>query len=128
MRGKVVPFIVPISSRGITPAYAGKRWQQTESPGFVKDHPRICGEKPKTDKHALVIKGSPPHMRGKADGPARQGRRLGITPAYAGKSDLDDGESSDVLGSPPHMRGKGLVAVVPCVVTGITPAYAGKRQ
>ena len=72
----------------------------------------------------------------------------GITPAYAGKSELGFfgvlkvkdhpricGEKGTsvmsticVLGSPPHMRGKGSQAVEGPAQTGITPAYAGKRN
>ena len=51
---------------------------------------------------------------------------IGITPAYAGKSepfvvvDVDEG------GSPPHMRGKGRQCNKRFCNHRITPAYAGK--
>ena len=71
----------------------------------------------------------------------------GITPAYAGKSALDDlmqylrgdhprvcGEkaafvvgSHSGIGSPPRMRGKACIAWPHSLVFRITPAYAGKR-
>ena len=72
---------------------------------------------------------------------------MGITPAYAGKSDpllpaaalggdhprvcgekfLPPGGVRDVLGSPPRMRGKEYKSELLDTCTGITPAYAGKR-
>ena len=85
-------------------------------------------------------------MRGKDTQTVEQARRVGITPAYAGKSDfvLLSGCSSwdhprvcgeklffvgGVIfqpGSPPRMRGKACAGVVAGVVIRITPAYAGK--
>ena len=71
---------------------------------------------------------------------------MGITPAYAGKSNSHTmrlhstwdhprvcGEKKreiaagrDVAGSPPRMRGKVLPVFHTARITGITPAYAGK--
>ena len=95
----------------------------------------------------LLLRGSPPRMRGKdlpcvfVIGPA------GITPAYAGKratSQATRSRSQDhprvcgekekrrsgsawSLGSPPRMRGKAQQLLPPLMQIGITPAYAGKR-
>ena len=86
-------------------------------------------------------------MRGKGQRRQLPHRRIGITPAYAGKrirwNWMGDGrrdhpricgekfhgvERRNVLqGSPPHMRGKDMVGNTGLVVLGITPAYAGKR-
>ncbi len=85
-------------------------------------------------------------MRGKAIEQVRVLQDLGITPAYAGKSQyltfgvplLEDHprlcgekrvhppEDFRQMGSPPPMRGKGefVMPVISC--KGITPAYAGK--
>ena len=75
----------------ITPAYAGKSC----GTGFVRnaerDHPRLCGEKtpviasPMEDA-SFESAGSPPPMRGKVIFRKVMRLRLGITPAYAGKS------------------------------------------
>ena len=90
------------------------------------DHPRTCGEKSISITSSVLTGGSPPHMRGKEIVAADPLRRVGITPAHAGKSNIGDamdnttedhprtcGEKGDkvkhcfhVLGSPPHMRGK----------------------
>ena len=51
----------------ITPAYAGKsRCHKKEARGS-RDHPRLCGEKAKTEHLHLHQTGSPPPMRGKDD-------------------------------------------------------------
>ena len=85
-------------------------------------------------------------MRGKPKGDQENARIRGITPAYAGKTDLtgdgDDaardhprvcGENSSATtarkgaaGSPPRMRGKHIESAEGAALDGITPAYAGK--
>ena len=89
----------------------------------------------------------PPHMRGKAKMICDTARRVGITPAYAGKRFLSFlpavrpmdhpricGEKAPpsyfaryLVGSPPRMRGKAISKAVEELGGGITPAYAGKR-
>ena len=86
-------------------------------------------------------------MRGKVAGIAALIAIFGITPAYAGKSQIDVfqlfrsedhprlcGEKSrwanrkrEVWGSPPPMRGKVADKALSTATLGITPAYAGKR-
>ncbi len=88
VRGKVVKDFANAISLGITPACAGKSttiiWDKKDD----KDHPRVCGEKLKTQMCRFVMKGSPPRVRGKVslcDGMSC-GQR--ITPACAGKSSI----------------------------------------
>ena len=146
MRGKAAKCSSTCPALGITPAYAGKRTKSSRCPPRMWDHPRVCGEKNLCILRRVEIPGSPPRMRGKAAGPARQGRRLGITPAYAGKSIRSSargrtrwdhprvcGEKcmcgwyvSAFVGSPPRMRGKAPPDAVRILCGGITPAYAGK--
>ena len=146
MRGKVVRIVNLSHVQGITPAYAGKRTKQKNSAVMPRDHPRVCGEKVAGSYAALLMIGSPPRMRGKASSSSRPARYPGITPAYAGKSQLIKptravsgdhprvcGEKSytaytdnPAVGSPPRMRGKVNFFGVRAVVVGITPAYAGK--
>ena len=87
MRGKA---LVPVQTSlvlGITPAYAGKSViMQYDHRGRV-DHPRLCGEKYLLLWRKLHRSGSPPPMRGKESRTSGRLRTLGITPAYAGKSD-----------------------------------------
>ena len=92
--------------------------------------------------------GSPPHTRGKADFSVEHVLESRITPAHAGKSDLQylflchgqdhprtRGEKADrpctcalCRGSPPHTRGKAVRQSAGQAVLGITPAHAGKRK
>ena len=87
-------------------------------------------------------------MRGKAVSGAELTIPVGITPAYAGKSnsqkivELRRGDHPRVcgeksfgfirdnveMGSPPRMRGKGILDRASGAKTWITPAYAGKRR
>ena len=65
MRGKAVRHAVSVADHGITPAYAGKRFDAITVPDEDGDHPRLCGEKGKIDETVQRIMGSPPPMRGK---------------------------------------------------------------
>ena len=146
MRGKVVLRCSILICVGITPAYAGKRFEVETIIRCDKDHPRLCGEKSSSSFRSATPKGSPPPMRGKV---LRAGECLaivGITPAYAGKRIFPFrrsgiyrdhprlcGEKHDVwdemeltAGSPPPMRGKAENACVTDEGNRITPAYAGK--
>ena len=147
MRGKVMRKEILRIIHGITPAYAGKREGPKNAQSKVGDHPRVCGEKciPLTRGHGR--QGSPPRMRGKGVKQSNSRIRMGITPAYAGKSCIYRsttsiswdhprvcGEKSFKTstscwskGSPPRMRGKGIQPCNQWVRVGITPAYAGKR-
>ena len=74
------------SVHGITPAYAGKRKVCDGSRHETRDHPRVCGEKIISMLKASFGAGSPPRMRGKGIVDAGKRCGVGITPAYAGKS------------------------------------------
>ena len=87
-------------------------------------------------------------MRGKEGAQSQGGRKLRITPAYAGKSSARSqfrmnpkdhprvcGEKREILksggvkkGSPPRMRGKDICTMDDEDGVRITPAYAGKRD
>ena len=59
MRGKDSGCRLKRRSAGITPAYAGKRLVFTTVFGGVKDHPRLCGEKPRLRRRSRGGVGSP---------------------------------------------------------------------
>ena len=86
MRGKAQDITLDCGKFRITPAYAGKRHDQRETNARHRDHPRICGEKLNKAKRKEAKKGSPPHMRGKVSCFVVYAWYMGITPAYAGKS------------------------------------------
>ena len=65
MRGKAFQtssFIPPVR---IPPAYAGKRQKNFTKSCWVRDPPRLCGEKGMEKKLHICFMGSPPPMRGK---------------------------------------------------------------
>ena len=126
MRGKDAAQFFNQSLFRITPAYAGKSHQLHKLFKLHRDHPRLCGEKLELYVDLFHDKGSPPPMRGKVIKIIQTSCSWRITPAYAGKSLLEQeiydtntdhprlcGEKSltvdktpFVLGSPPPMRGK----------------------
>ena len=85
VRGKVQLRNGKQTSRGITPAYAGKRWTVAGTVAARWDHPRVCGEKASLMLASDAELGSPPRMRGKVREIKTGKSRRGITPAYAGK-------------------------------------------
>ena len=86
MRGKGQPQQFSEYCKGITPAYAGKRFPEKSRQTTVRDHPRLCGEKEFPRNFKSWITGSPPPMRGKAFPHKAYVPAARITPAYAGKS------------------------------------------
>ena len=106
----------------------------------------MCGEKRKSFSDSPGGLGSPPRVRGKGLISGVTSRRVGITPACAGKRSSFQPKSActrdhprvcgeknrgnylkeEKMGSPPRVRGKatGICRMSPPV--GITPACAGK--
>ena len=112
---------------------------------------RVCrysdARPPRKTDGVLLESEIPPRMRGKISRVRDDLARVGITPAYAGKSRAkkavaavrrdhprvcgekpsQKGCGSCPAGSPPHMRGKAHILYCSLVCSRITPAYAGKR-
>ena len=53
---------------------------------LIQDHPRRCGENKEAQAIKVLCTGSPPQVRGKQNGKAKDRDRLRITPAGAGKT------------------------------------------
>ena len=146
VRGKGTAPINVTSIRGITPACAGKSLIRPYSVKSSRDHPRVCGEKPKEPVVESYSAGSPPRVRGKVAVLVALRRHLGITPACAGKRQVGSqitGENWDHprvcgeksrstclgncrVGSPPRVRGKAVELWAKQQGFRITPACAGK--
>ena len=86
VRGKVRHARIDCARFGITPACAGKRSIPGKSGRSKRDHPRVCGEKPKKPEQFSTNEGSPPRVRGKGNCIYFCLSYIGITPACAGKS------------------------------------------
>ena len=110
----------------ITPAYAGKRPEDSQRSGSHWDHPRVCGEKYVCGSAGAIITGSPPRMRGKDNRTMFSGSTYGITPAYAGKRASDPGAASGSWDHPRVCGEKYLTTGKRVGGCRITPAYAGK--
>ena len=126
VRGKLCSqYVQPFSFR-ITPAGAGKTGRRLRCLGFGQDHPRRCGENFDFTDAQLRGKGSPPQVRGKLDSRSHTHVLTRITPAGAGKTNINRvarhnaedhprrcGENRfgfsvifKQAGSPPQVRGK----------------------
>ena len=89
MRGKEGDDYAGIAKARITPAYAGKRNQRRLRKSGKGDHPRLCGEKFLITNGMAEHAGSPPPMRGKVSPLSVFAMRCRITPAYAGKREVE---------------------------------------
>ena len=65
VRGKVHRMLCSRLWLRITPACAGKSHILTSENQIHEDHPRVCGEKPADKLFDIMLKGSPPRVRGK---------------------------------------------------------------
>ena len=84
MRGTERLFAIFLCTGRITPAHAGNRLCGLFFCDSDWDHPRTCGEQ--SDEMVLTVHrwGSPPHMRGTANGVRPDFDAPRITPAHAG--------------------------------------------
>ena len=130
----------------ITPAYAGKTRASIWPSTTQQDHPRVCGKDAQSVLKDNGQRGSPPRMRERLVFLQIAFNKLRITPAYAGKTCLREGDcvllrdhprvcgkdsqskeyTVSTSGSPPRMRERQDNTRSAILYTGITPAYAGK--
>ena len=146
MRGKQEFESLKSLASGLIPAYAGKTNQNDTVSVYAWAHPRVCGENRRAKCESIILMGSSPRMRGKQRRGSLQALRVGLIPAYAGKTGRSIsawlnkwahprvcGENLYFLrlaeptnGSSPRMRGKLLWWSTGFRVHGLIPAYAGK--
>ena len=86
MRGTGQSPKAAASDNRITPAHAGNSISPARRSWSPWDHPRTCGEQPGRLHGHLFYIGSPPHMRGTGEDIAYFTSPVGITPAHAGNS------------------------------------------
>ena len=146
-RGEVVAEIIHAEIEGITPACAGRSFQNCLAQLFPVDHPRVRGEKCSLLEGTGNRRGSPPRARGEESRISLMLMSERITPACAGRSvcgfpaliaNRDHprvrGEKSAWLacattrrGSPPRARGEARPCRYCARPRRITPACAGRR-
>ena len=146
MRGKLPVLRHELAGGGLIPAYAGKTSLDDTRTPVHRAHPRVCGENACQQRAQEMQMGSSPRMRGKPLYQFLRRARLGLIPAYAGKTPPHDarglrgwahprvcGENrGQVLaqrgdeGSSPRMRGKLEIIRLLSKRSRLIPAYAGK--
>ena len=85
MREESVWSILVCGPFGITPAHAGRIYNQISSTNPDKDHPRACGKNLASCPDVVFIVGSPPRMREEFIPLKHAPHDLRITPAHAGR-------------------------------------------
>ena len=85
-RGKGCSLLGYGRAARITPACAGKSLPKLMKAHFLRDHPRLRGEKCRHSHEIPTLPGSPPLARGKGVNAPDLTKPVGITPACAGKS------------------------------------------
>ena len=146
VRGKHEACNAAARAKRITPAGAGKTFIVGCYTDFFRDHPRRCGENKKVTSSRLVLRGSPPQVRGKLSKITNLRAERGITPAGAGKTYRQQSKTFTLwdhprrcgenifasnyilmnMGSPPQVRGKRTYLKLKRTADRITPAGAGK--
>ena len=85
VRGEAYCHTSAIALKRITPACAGRRARRRRTFARRGDHPRVCGEKSRSQALLGRLLGSPPRVRGEDCVPAIFKSAVGITPACAGR-------------------------------------------
>ena len=115
------------SNRGITPAYAGKTcclWCRLLN---TWDHPRIRGKDALDCRFSCRASGSPPHTRERHCFWGNGGERQGITPAYAGKTNVVLKVTADSQDHP-RIRGKDFAPFVTVKKQAGSPPHTRERR
>ena len=85
MREEFESKLSALMSLGITPAHAGRMWEQKAAWKKLEDHPRACGKNYCEGNVLSSVSGSPPRMREEYVANPQNSDELGITPAHAGR-------------------------------------------
>ena len=145
-RGKPVRGGLSALCPRLIPAWAGKTLKPRAPTTTRGAHPRVGGENASHAQATSSTSGSSPRGRGKLILSTDRESKLGLIPAWAGKTTLDDlaargvqahprvggensacrGSARAVEGSSPRGRGKPHAEGLPVSATGLIPAWAGK--
>ena len=106
MRGKGGAIYAEQPKLGITPAYAGKRLHQPLRRNRRRDHPRVCGEKDRSQPDGQLCAGITPAYAGKSIGFYEHKRGTRDHPRVCGEKCVHADYRNTWRGSPPRMRGK----------------------
>ena len=113
---------------GLIPAHAGKTPRPLSPPTCPRAHPRSRGENQNRAASAAPTSGSSPLTRGKRASRGREGQRVRLIPAHAGKTPACQGQG---WASQAHPRSRGencAEAGISTSMQGSSPLTRGKRQ
>ena len=111
---------------GITPAWAGKSRPAAAAKPFLRDHPRVGGEKHPGHRCAGGLNGITPAWAGKRMQVSPKPTLPQDHPRVDGEKILEPSMGVGNFGSPPRGRGKAVKFRCTCGLQRITPALAGK--
>ena len=127
VRGEAVSGNPVTCTPGITPACAGRSSVRFENRRRSRDHPRVCGEKLAFFAFSGCILGSPPRVRGEAQVVGGEERPNGITPACAGRSEMEE-KSGQQKKDHPRVCGEKISAITSCAFgMGSPPRVRGEE-
>ena len=86
VRGKPRGWYAAPRPPRLIPACAGKTESRKRPARRTAAHPRVCGENEVDERVGMIAEGSSPRVRGKLNPDRAPGRRLGLIPACAGKT------------------------------------------
>ncbi len=113
---------------GIIPACAGSTLNRPVGTACARDHPRMCGEHPKSTEGLTPVVGSSPHVRGSTAFDREPWQCDGDHPRMCGEHIHGASELIQAQGSSPHVRGARMRRHVMHAPPGIIPACAGSTN
>ena len=126
MRGKPFQLRNKVLDQRNIPAYAGKTCSGVWSPGFIKEHPRVCGENWSILQIGAGLEGNIPAYAGKTQRVSSGFSFLSEHPRVCGENPETGVISWMRIGTSPRMRGKRFQKNCTKFYLGNIPAYAGK--
>ena len=128
VREKQVMALAAVFASGITPACAGKTDIEARKNEKKRDHPRVCGKNALAFSIPEPYAGSPPRVREKQVMALAAVFASGITPACAGKTDIE-ARKNEKKRDHPRVCGKNALAFsIPEPYAGSPPRVREKRQ
>ena len=126
-RGKREQFFRRFDHEGLIPAWAGKTQVSNPKTAHSAAHPRVGGENFESLRQSVETVGSSPRGRGKLCHSVYQLPRLGLIPAWAGKT-ARAASAARTGGAHPRVGGENLgVSMGALTVMGSSPRGRGKR-
>ena len=128
VRGTLGSRLGYLWSTGIIPACAGNTPTVADSRSHGRDHPRMCGEHPRSRVQDARFSGSSPHVRGTPMTLRGRVRLRRDHPRMCGEHRIEQQRREHDRGSSPHVRGTRPRGASGRDEDGIIPACAGNTS